>query len=154
VTNGLSAPSITQATISGQVLASNIVTITTAAAHGFSVGDVVTIAGALGAPYTGTYTIAAVPSTVTFTYFKLNANVAATANAGTASVLTITASYPGDATWSAGASSGNGLTVTTGTSITRLRDQAGLFITTLADLIYGQQVTYYASVVAGHIDRH
>ena len=46
----------------------NTVTITTTAAHNFAVGDVVNISGVGVAGYNGTFTIASVPSTTTFTY--------------------------------------------------------------------------------------
>jgi hypothetical protein len=60
-------------------------TITTTAAHGFSVGDQVIVSGVAVAGYNGTWTIATVPSTTTFTYV---ANLSGLANSGggTASV--------------------------------------------------------------------
>lgn len=61
------------------VLTSNVVTLTTRYAHGFSVGDVVDVADMATAAYNGTYTITAVPSTTTFRYAKTNTNIASAA---------------------------------------------------------------------------
>ncbi len=62
---GITAPTyaLTAANVSG-----GIVTATTASAHGFSVGQQVTIAGVTPASHNGTFTIAAVPTPTTFTY--------------------------------------------------------------------------------------
>ena len=74
------------AVITTTALASNVVTITTAAAHGFSVGDSVVIAVTNNTGiYNGTYTITGVTST-TFTYAKTASTLSATNNAGTASI--------------------------------------------------------------------
>jgi hypothetical protein len=75
------------ASVSNKALTSNIATITTAAAHGFSVGQVVVITD-VGAPFNGTFTISGVPSSTTFTYSKESTNVtsAAVSPAGTATV--------------------------------------------------------------------
>jgi len=62
--------------------ATNVVTVTTAAAHGFSVGQKVTVDTAT-ASFDGTFTIASVPTTTTFTYAQTAANATAT-EAGTA----------------------------------------------------------------------
>ena len=75
----------TPATISTAALASNVVTITTAAAHGLAVGNTVVIAlNPASAVYDGTFTVASVPTTTTFTYAKENANVASASKDGTA----------------------------------------------------------------------
>ena len=58
------------------VLTSNVVTLTTRYAHGFSVGDSVIVGGMATATYNGTYTITVVPTTTTFRYAKTNANIA------------------------------------------------------------------------------
>lgn len=58
------------------VLTSNVVTLTTRYAHGFSVGDVVDVAGMATAAYNGTYTITVVPTTTTFRYAKTNTDIA------------------------------------------------------------------------------
>ncbi len=75
-TNGLftapaSAPTSNTATIAasnGAVRKTNVVTITTTAAHGFTVGQSVTIAGVSDTSFNGTFAIASVPSSSTFTY--------------------------------------------------------------------------------------
>ena len=62
---------------SGAVRTSNVVTITTTAAHGFSTGDTVVVANVAedGATnFNGTFTIASTPTTTTFTYAQAAAN--------------------------------------------------------------------------------
>ncbi len=72
------------ATITTTALTSNVVTITTSAAHGFVVGQSVTIAGlATNTGLNGTYTIASVPTTTTFTYAKTASNIASGSESGT-----------------------------------------------------------------------
>ena len=61
------------------VLASNVVTLTTRYAHGFSIGNIVDVADMATAAYNGTYTITAVPTTTTFRYAKTNTNIATAA---------------------------------------------------------------------------
>jgi hypothetical protein len=61
------------------VLTSNVVTLTTRYAHGFSVGNIVDVADMATAAYNGTYTITAVPTTTTFSYAKTNTNIATVA---------------------------------------------------------------------------
>lgn len=73
---------------SGAARASNVVTITTVAAHGFIVGQEVSVAGVVdSAPdsltdYNGIFTIVAVPSATTFTYAQTG-NDDSTAGGGT-----------------------------------------------------------------------
>lgn len=55
-------------TVSSITRASQVATVTTAAAHNYVVGDTVVISGATQTEYNGTFTIASVPSTTTFTY--------------------------------------------------------------------------------------
>jgi len=56
-------------TISNSARSGTTATITTSAAHGFAVGDTVTVSGTNGNPsLEGTWTITAVPTTTTFTY--------------------------------------------------------------------------------------
>jgi len=57
------------------VLTSNVVTLTSRYAHGFSVGDSVIVSGMATAAYNGTYTITVVPTTTTFRYAKTNGNI-------------------------------------------------------------------------------
>lgn len=55
--------------ISGKALANNTATLTTSTAHGFTAGKKVKITG-VDSTFNGTYTIATVPSTTTFTYAR------------------------------------------------------------------------------------
>jgi|GEM_PF-600852 len=64
---------------------SSVVTITTTAAHGFAVGQTVTIAGVSDSTFNGTFTIASVPSPSTFTYIQAGSLSASTSGGGTAS---------------------------------------------------------------------
>lgn len=80
-----------QATVSGATGDGAAVTITTSADHGFSQGDSVVIAGMDPAGYDGTYTIASVPTTTTFTVAHTETGTFVTG--GTATVTT-----PGDYT--------------------------------------------------------
>ena len=57
------------------VLTSNVVTLTSRYAHGFSVGDSVVVSGMATAAYNGTYTVTVVPTTTTFRYAKTNSNI-------------------------------------------------------------------------------
>jgi len=67
-------PNLTIAATSGAVRNNNVVTITTTAAHGFAVGNVVTISGVTDATFIGSFTIASVPSATTFTYNQTGSN--------------------------------------------------------------------------------
>jgi len=58
--------------------AANIATYTTAAAHGYLAGQVVTITGTTPAAYSGTFTILSVPTPTTFTYTVTGSPVTAT----------------------------------------------------------------------------
>lgn len=60
-----SSATITNITLSNP--ATGTATVTTSGAHGFSAGNSVTISGASPTSYNGTYTIASVPTTTTFT---------------------------------------------------------------------------------------
>lgn len=70
----INSPSV----INNKVLNSNVATLTTAAAHGYEIGQQVTVAG-VDSTFNGTFTITAVPSTTTFSYAKTATNVATTA---------------------------------------------------------------------------
>src|SRR6185436_11593800 len=65
----------------------NTVTITTRAAHGLQVGQRVTITGVPVGGYNGTFDVATVPTTTTFTYTNPTAGLAAS---GGGSVYTVT----------------------------------------------------------------
>jgi hypothetical protein len=61
--------------VENKALTSNVATLTTRAAHNYLVGDSVVVSG-VDATFNGTYTIASIPTSTTFTYAKTNANVA------------------------------------------------------------------------------
>ena len=84
------APSTNTKTISNSQRTTTTALITTSAAHGFVVGDVVTIAGTTSnTPLHGTYTITTVPSSTTFTYTtSTSGTIASGADTGTAIVAT------------------------------------------------------------------
>lgn len=67
--------------VSNKALTSSVATLTTSAAHGYKVGDVVSVSG-VGKPFNGNYTITAVGTTTTFSYAKVNANVTSVASSG------------------------------------------------------------------------
>lgn len=69
-------------TITNAALTTNVATLTTGAAHPLLVGQLVTVAGVTPALFNGTYTITARTAT-TFSYAKVNADVAAAAATGT-----------------------------------------------------------------------
>lgn len=69
-------------TVSNKVLTTNVATITTLAAHGLFVGDTVKITG-VDSTFNGTWSLATVPSTTTFTYTRTAANVGTAASGGT-----------------------------------------------------------------------
>lgn len=71
------------ATLTTAALTSNVVTLTTAAPHGFVVGAQVTVA-ASNTAYNGTFTIATTPTTTTFTYALTHADISSASVTGTA----------------------------------------------------------------------
>ena len=66
------------ADVNNKSLTSNIATLTTASAHGFSVGQTVTVAG-VDSTFNGTYVISQVPTVTSFRYAKTAANDESTA---------------------------------------------------------------------------
>ena len=80
----------TTTTITNVALTSNVVTVTTAVAHGLGVGQVVTVAATTNTAINGTYTIASVPSTTTFTYALTASNITSVADTGS---VTFTNNY-------------------------------------------------------------
>jgi hypothetical protein len=74
----------TTRTVSNVALTGNVATITTSAAHTFTVGQSVTISGLANSGLNGTYTIASVPISTTFTYAKTASNIASTPDSGSA----------------------------------------------------------------------
>lgn len=85
---------VTTASVSNKALTSNVATLTTSSAHGFTTGDSVVITG-VDATFNGTYTIASTPTTTTFTYAKTASNVSSAAASGTATrtVVAMTSSF-------------------------------------------------------------
>ena len=81
-------------TISNVALTSNVATITTASAHGYSTGDSVTV-DASNNVFDGSYAITTVPTSTTFTYAKINANVPSAVATGTV----IGSAYSGTYRW-------------------------------------------------------
>ena len=75
-------------TINNSARAGTTATITTSSAHGFRVGDSVTIAGTNGnSSLHGTYTITAVPTTTTFTYTTTTSGtITSAADTGSAAI--------------------------------------------------------------------
>ena len=72
-------------TITNKALTTNVTTVTTSVAHGFVVGDWVTVAMAPPDPvFDGPQMITVIGSTTTFSYNKTNANVVSAAAGGTA----------------------------------------------------------------------
>ena len=66
------------ATVNNKALTTNVATLTTATAHYFSAGDTVNITN-VDATFNGIFTITSIPSTTTFTYALVAADVASTA---------------------------------------------------------------------------
>ena len=64
--------------ITNKALTSNVATLTTAAAHGLTVGMTITITD-VDATFNGAYRVTTVPTTTTFTYAKVASDVASTA---------------------------------------------------------------------------
>ena len=82
---------ITRRTLTFRSLTSNVVTLTTATAHGLTAGNTIQVAGVAGTTSTdgalnGTFTVASAPTTTTLTYALTHANLASAASTG--SVLT------------------------------------------------------------------
>lgn len=86
--NGGNVVGMTAAVVNNKALTANVATLTTAAAHGFIVGDEVTVAD-VDATFNGTYTITVVGSATTFSYAKTAANVVSVAATGVAHVGTL-----------------------------------------------------------------
>jgi hypothetical protein len=72
-------------TVSNKALTSNIATLTTSTDHTYLAGDIVVVSG-VDATFNGTFNIIAVPTTTTFTYAKVNANVTSAVATGSAAV--------------------------------------------------------------------
>lgn len=72
----------TQVNISNTILQNNLATITTAIAHGFKVGDTITVTGANNATYNGTYTVSATPTQTRFSYARTSGNINSAGSSG------------------------------------------------------------------------
>ncbi len=88
--DGTTTPA-TSVAVTAKVLTNNVAQLATSGAHGFAAGQTVIVSG-VDATFNGTYTILAVPSTTTFTYARVAANVKNTAVTpnGTAVLATLT----------------------------------------------------------------
>lgn len=78
-------------TITNVARTSNVTTITTSVAHGYSVGDSVTVAAVTKTSVNGTFSVVAVPTTTTFTYANTGSNIVSGADTGTVSFTYTTA---------------------------------------------------------------
>ena len=76
--------------ITNVALTSNVVTVTTSVAHGLGVNPIATVAAVTNTAINGTYTIASVPTTTTFTYALNGSNISSVADTGT---VTFTNNY-------------------------------------------------------------
>jgi hypothetical protein len=94
----LSLDSVSKASRSITTVArtSNITTITTSANHGYSVGDSVTVTAVGNTSVNGTFSIATVPTTTTFTYSNSGTNIVSGADTGTVTFAYVT---PADQRW-------------------------------------------------------
>ena len=81
-TNYSSLPAYAGVNVTNTVRSSGVVTVTTASAHGFRVGDMVTIMFTDGNAYWGDAVVATVPTATTFTYARAGADIAAQATPG------------------------------------------------------------------------
>ncbi len=88
-TTDLSLDSVVKAsrTITNVVRTTNIVTITTSAAHGYSVGDALTVTATSSTGVNGATIVETVPTTTTFTYTKAGTDIVTTADTGTVTFL-------------------------------------------------------------------
>ena len=80
-----------QFSVSNFALASNVATITTSAAHNFTIGQKVRIADVVNTNFNGVFTVLTVPSSTTFTYAKTHSGTISStaASVGTALALVV-----------------------------------------------------------------
>jgi hypothetical protein len=71
------------ATITNVAVTSNVVTVTTSAAHGLMIGETPTVTATTNTGINGAALITAVPTTTTFTYAKTLGNITSVADTGT-----------------------------------------------------------------------
>jgi hypothetical protein len=74
---------VAQRTITTVGRATNVVTIATSVAHGYVVNDNITVAAVTNTSVNGTFAIASVPTSTTFTYAQAGTDYANTADTGT-----------------------------------------------------------------------
>lgn len=84
VTQAIAASTPLSKNINNVARTDNIVTVTTSATHGFSVGNTVVVTAVTNTGVNGTYTIVDVPTTSSFTYVKTGADITAGSDTGTA----------------------------------------------------------------------
>jgi hypothetical protein len=80
-------PAGTKSTVTNIARTTNVVTVTTAAAHGFTVGQLVAVDVVTNASADGTFVVTAIPTTTTFTYAQVAADIASVADTGTATIV-------------------------------------------------------------------
>jgi hypothetical protein len=83
-------------TITTVARTTNVVTITTSVAHGYSVGDSVTIAAVTNTTLNGTFAITTVPTTTTFTYAKTGTDIPSASDTGS---VTFAYTTPSEQRW-------------------------------------------------------
>lgn len=79
----------TAVTVTNVSLTSNVATLTTSTAHGFSTGNYVLIESLCNQEFNGLYQIASTPSSTTFTYNLIDSDVSSTSDNGTATQLPV-----------------------------------------------------------------
>lgn len=80
-------------TITYTEISSDVATVTTASAHGLIAGDEVVISGATNTVYDGVYTVLDTPTTTSFTFTKVNADIGSAVSVGTVKTYADT-TYP------------------------------------------------------------
>jgi len=113
-------------------LTSNVATYTTAVAHGYAVGQLVTVYNLTHQSFNGAYPITSVPTATTFTVALTGSNLSTTSDNGTAMVLPLPAESITDQAGNAlVVTAGSGSTTRYGTNLSCLALQvpAGLVVT-------------------------
>ena len=87
----LTVTNTARATVNNRTLTSNVATLAFSAPHGFAPGQVVVVSGAVGAPFTGTFTLTTASGT-TITYPCVGTDVVSGATTGT--VTSAASQYP------------------------------------------------------------
>jgi DNA-binding beta-propeller fold protein YncE len=146
-------PPATTATITatGAVRASNVVTITTAAPHDFVVNQLILVSGVTDPSFNGTFLVASVPSTTTFTYNQAAANAMSGSGMVTSTAVRVKATAVADSTATATAivSIDSGITV----QVTPLSGTVGTsetlqFLATITGST-NQNVNWFVNGIAG-----